>query len=221
MKNFKFLIIFILFSQCGQLNKTEKIVDEIFPQLADSLNIDFLNFVIDAPPPLYSDDNVYLGFDTLQLKKNKRIREVLIDSIKNTNPKTYIIINDSIKFKTTNQLVGKTSVDKMLYDSIFIKSNKNFDSKFVRHDRISLDQFELVTFNQLVEIYGSPNRVWHSIKNRLFGGAIHIKGFLINEEDNYGVFQFIYTTVPIDGVGYMVEIEKKNEIWSITKIMNL
>ncbi|MDB9835691.1 hypothetical protein OAC51_02175 [Flavobacteriaceae bacterium] len=224
MKNYIIIIFSVLLISCSVINQTESIIDNTFSQLSDSLKLKPLNFRLIPPPPIYVDDTIYAGFDTLQLRKNELKRKILIDSIRRINPKIMISINDTVKLSFTAGLKRDLISDRILYDSIFKDSyhfpNKHYPNQPIRHGRINLEKFELVSFDQLIARYGSHPKVWYAIEDRFFGGAIFIRGILLNNEKKYGVFQLSYTIVPVDGIDYMVAIEKKNDTWFIKEIKN-
>ena len=49
---------------------------------------------------------------------------------------------------------------------------------------------------------------------------IYIENLLLNKEENYGVFELSHVVIPIDGIEYIVVIEKKKKLWSIVEFKN-
>ena len=202
-----------------KLNTSENIIQDVFPQLSDSLGVKLLNFKL-IPPPLYDENSKFIGIDSFKLTKDKHKRKILIDSIEKAAPKIYITINDSLRVKTSSHLIKDLAFDLKLYDSIFNNSNISFEGQPIRHERINIEKYELVLFDQLVEIYGSHPKVWFGINDRFFGGGIYIENLLLNKEENYGVFELSHVVIPIDGIEYIVVIEKKKKLWSIVEFKN-
>ena len=65
-------LILILFALIGCENKPtadEKILNEIFPQLIDSLRISKTNLIPPPPPPLYDKDSIFIGIDSIAAKR--------------------------------------------------------------------------------------------------------------------------------------------------------
>lgn len=221
MKYYKFLIIIILFSQCNKLSKSEIILNDILPPLADSLKIDIINFVVEPPPPIYLNDSIFIGYDTLHLEKNKLKRENLIDSIKKIHPKILLPFNDSLWILNSRSFNKKLVKDLKLYDSIFIEARKhNFPKMAINHCNIILDNIELTTFDKLIHKYKSYPKIWNGINDRFFGGVLSIDGIVINEDANYGLMVVYYADIDIDGFDYIVSIVKENEKWKIKEFHN-
>lgn len=218
------LVILFLCNSCkSDYDLTENIIEDIFPQLQDSLKIDYINFKL-IPPPKYDKDSIFIGIDSVQFQKNKIIHKHILDSIKKANPKILISMNDTVKLSFTTSLKKDLISDRILYDSIFKESfrfpNKKYPYDPINYKTIDMEEFQFVSSDQLIETYESHPKIWHGINDRLFGGAIHIRGILLNEEKDYGVLELSRLIVALDGINYMVAIEKNDDTWQITEVKN-
>ena len=225
MKYFFITISVLSIWSCSRKpNDFEKVLRETLPEISDSLRIKTINFKVNIPPPIVNKDSVYIGYDTLGLKKNELRKKQLIDSIGKINPKILLSFSDSLKIFFSKNLKQNLKEDIKLYNSIFKNSHLNEPLKYVKvaltHENIVLEKFELITFNKLEEKYGSHPKVWYGIHDRFFGGVLDIEGIIFNEEKNYGIMRAYYADVAIDGFDYIVSIERVNGKWKIKEFHN-
>lgn len=190
VKNSKliFLIIFALTISCNKNNRDKDSVD--FERKV------FNDIFIPTVDSTLIDMRAYLGFHYSDHQRDSIVKDTLSRVIA-FNIENYKISNES-----------KTKIPKkykQINDSVW-----NFQAeKFNTSKYIFKKSSELSTENELIE--------WQK-KYPKFSGELAFSKIHFNDKKDEGIFETTYYCGSKCGVGFLIDIQKKEDEWIITKI---
>lgn len=225
------LFVIILFMSCqkrmSDLEFEKNVMTEIFPDLIDSICIDYRT--VPVPPPIYGQfiydkEGNHIGIDstkgTEKQKKEivewKRNQEAIVEAIEKDTSKLIVAFNPKIE---------KSSKDLKEYLEEHFKVTEVFYPKIEGDSTYTID-FKNIPLKgkfQLRNISEFPKdryEFWRKKYNFIFSGVIYFTGIQFDKSRKFGVLDGSFSCGRHCGIGLRIYIKKVNSKWIIDKIDN-
>ncbi len=212
---FLFIIIVSLFS-CNSENEkseivnisNEDIINEIFPELVDSLQIKWVVIQPPPPPPIYNADSSAFVADT-----------ILENYITNRHDK-YIRKVDSIDSR--EYIAFRRNFTEIDFENLNNKSKYNFSSFTpIDYSDFSVERLDFgkgYNLHYKPTIYNDYSDFFKHYKNHKFIGILSFSRVFTN--NNIGALQLDFYYSPINSYSiFIIIIEKTNGKWGIKEII--
>lgn len=211
-----FLILFTLTNCKNNAPKEEEILNDIFPQLVDSLDIVMTNYFLPPAPPLYDKDTNFIGIDTIAAELIKTKYKRALNKIDSVDSRLLFGINDSCF------IINLKSINKRVYnENELLKRVLSANVNSVQRSRkLIINQIDCGNDYQIVynsELKNKYDNAW-SVKDRRFGGVISISKAYFDKANKVGLIQFEIFQSPMDGGGYYLILQEVNNKWLIKRI---
>ncbi len=210
------LILFTLTNCKNDLLPQEKILNDIFPQLIDSLHISRTNIYPPPPPPIYDNDSNFIGTDTIAGKLILVENERILNQIDSIDSRLLLGIIDSCFLIDLGDLQGRTYSENELIISV-LNNNENLK---IKSRKLNINQIELGDDYQIMyesELKRKYENIWR-IKDRKFGGIIAISKIYFDKKQYYGLLQFDTYPFYSEGSSYYIIIERIDKKWIVKRI---
>lgn len=207
----------------SDLEFEKNVMTEIFPDLIDSICIDYRTVL--HPPPIYGlltyDENGHrIRVDsTISIEEqNKRMAkwEHNQEAIEKDTSKLIVAFNPKIKSNSKDlkeYLVEHFKVTEVFNPKIEGDSTYTIDFK-----NIPLKgKFEI---RDMSEFPKDRYKFWRKKYDFLFSGAVYFTGIQFDKERKFGVLEGGFSCGRLCGIGVRIYIKKVNEKWIIDKIDN-
>ncbi|MBN1970372.1 MAG: hypothetical protein JW870_13470 [Candidatus Delongbacteria bacterium] len=212
-------ILFLLSSCKFSHADNEKVFSDIFPQLIDSLRINRTNLIPPPPPPLYDQDSNFIGIDTITANMILKEHEQKLKRIDSLDSRLLIGLVDSCLTFDLNDLKNRTySNDKLIRK---IADNNKMDSIY-SGDKLNIGLIRVPTDYELLLLSDLKNKYadfWY-IGDRRFGGIVAVSKVLFDKNEDYGLLRVETYPFYLEGAGYFVLIEKKENKWIVKKVLH-
>ncbi|WP_123773908.1 hypothetical protein [[Flexibacter] sp. ATCC 35103] len=221
------LYMTLLFMSCqkniSDLEFEKNVMTEIFPDLIDSICIDYRTVLV--PPPIYGEfiydkEGNYIGVDSTK-GTEKQEQEIVRwklnqEAIEKDTSKLIVAFNPKIERnrKDLKEYLGQHfKVTEVFYpkiegDSTFIVEFKNISLK---------GKFKL---KDMSEFPKDRREFWRKKYDFVFSGAVYFTGIQFDKERKFGVLEGGFSCGRHCGIGVRIYIKKLNKKWIIDKIDN-
>ncbi|MRX68471.1 hypothetical protein SAMN06265349_101513 [Flavobacterium resistens] len=200
---------------------------EIFPDLIDSLCIDYRTFP--SKPPIYGEviyDKVgnYVSIDST--KGTEKQKQEILDWERNQDSIDKAIEKDTSKLIVAfNPKIEKSSKDLKEYLGEHFKGVKILNPKIEGDSTYTIDykniplkgKFEI---RNISEFPKDRYEFWRKKYDFIFAGAVYFTRIQFDKERKYGVLDGGFSCGRHCGIGVRIYIKKINDKWIIDKIDN-
>lgn len=228
---FSLLFVIILFMSCqkkiSDLEFEKNVMTEIFPDLIDSICIDYRT--VPVPPPIYGQfiydkEGNHIGIDSTkgtEKQKQKiaeweRNQEAIIEAIEKDTSKLIVAFNP--KIKSNSKDLKEYLVEHFKVKEVFnpkIEGDSTYTIDFIN---IPLKgKFEI---RDMSEFPKDRREFWRKKYDFVFSGAVYFTGIQFDKERKFGVLDGGFSCGRLCGIGVRIYIKKVNEKWIIDKIDN-
>lgn len=225
---FSFLLITLLFVNCqkkiNDLEFEKKVMTEIFPDLIDSICIDYR--VVLNPPPIYGlltydekgnrisvDSTMSIEEQKQRMAKWKHNQEVIEKDTSRLivafNPKIKRNSKDLKEYLKQHFKVKEVFCPKIKGDSAYTIDFKNIPLK---------GRFQLKNISEFPK---DRREFWRKKYDFIFSGAVYFTGIQFDKERRFGVLDGGFSCGRHCGIGVRIYIKKVNDKWMIDKIDNI
>ncbi len=212
-------ILFLLSSCKYSHSDNEKVFSDIFPQLIDSLRINRTNLIPPPPPPLYDQDSNFIGIDTITANMILKEHEQKLKWIDSLDSRLLIGLVDSCLIFDLNDLKNRTYSNDTLIRKI---ADNNKKDSIYSGDKLNIGLIRVPTDYELLLLSDLKNKYadfWY-IGDRRFGGIVAVSKVLFDKNEDYGLLRVETYPFYLEGAGYFVLIEKKENKWIVIKVLH-
>ncbi|MDQ6469688.1 hypothetical protein RB619_03450 [Flavobacterium sp. LHD-80] len=200
---------------------------QIFPDLIDSLCIDYRTFP--SPPPIYGEviydkEGNYISTDST--KGTEKQKKEIADWKRNQDSIYKAIEEDTSKLIVAfNPKIGKSNEDLKEYLEEHFKCAKIFNPKKEIDSTYTIDYKNIPLKGKFVirnmsEFPKDRYEFWRKKYDFVFAGAIYFTRIQFDKERKYGVLDGGFSCGRHCGIGVRIYIKKVNNKWTIDKIDN-
>lgn len=196
----------------------DKVINEIFPQLIDSIRICRTNLILPIPPPpFYDEDSNFIEVNYIPAKRIVEQNERLVRQVDSIDSRLLIGVVDTCLSIDFFGLLRKSYQDSLNINKI-INNNRQFYKPLIKWNLERIQppvKYQLMLKSDLYERYTD---IWR-IEDRKFGGLIAISRIYYSKDKFIGLFQFEKYPFYREGTSYFVIIEWIDGKWIIKKIL--
>ena len=215
-----YLILILFFiASCNTSSKTEeKILSDIFPQLVDSLHINWRPKPPPPPPPIFDNDSNFIGVDSTKVKHILFEHQRYLDRMDSIDSRIYIGIKDACIFIDWDGLQHRTySEDSLISRLITLNELEKKNSRLLNLNQICVpDSLRLITKSEIKKTY---TNIWTSLRELKFAGLLEISRIYLSKNNNFGLLQVDYYYNEWDGYSYFIIIEKVDKKWQVKRLL--
>ncbi len=196
--------------QLSNLQIERNVISEVFPEIVDSI---YMDRRIILPPPMPRLDFKTNKEDTVDYHKQLKKYWQHEDSIKNDTAKIVIAVNDYV------EKIWKEDKKQMI--EIYKDSEFEYDSsKDLKRFKLDLNSFRKSKKFAFIYLSKFPKIIyWDIDDNKLPVGAVSLSRIQFNKTYTSGILAASSSCGGGKcGRGFLIEIQKKNGKWKVTKI---
>lgn len=212
-------ILFLLSSCKINHSDNERVFSDIFPQLIDSLRISRTNLILPPPPPLYDQDSNFIGIDTITANMILKEHEQKLKRIDSLDSRLLIGLVDSCLIFDLNDLKNKAYSNDTLIRKV---ADNNKKDSIYSGDKLNIGLIRVPTDYELLLLSDLKNKYadfWY-IGDRRFGGIFALSKVLFDKNEDYGLLRVETYPFYLEGAGYFVLVEKKENKWIVKKVLH-